>query len=60
MIRGRWFLFTAKALTPYDEQTDEAIEQAYQWIIAEAEAKSYSGILGENAILTYFNNFLNA
>lgn len=43
VLRGRWFLFSAKALTPYDEQTDEAIEQAYQRIIAQAEAKSRHG-----------------
>ena len=54
VLRGRWFLFSAKALTPYDEQTDEAIEEAYQRIIAQAAAKSLNGRLGENAILTIF------
>jgi len=40
VLRGRWFLISNGTLTPYDEQTDEAIESAYQKLLQRAEMES--------------------
>eukprot|EP00435_Cladocopium_sp_Y103_P071998 s422_g39.t1 len=47
VLRGRWFLMSSGTLTPYDEQTDEVIEQAYQKVLARAETESSKATPGE-------------
>ena len=47
VLRGRWFLISNGTLTPYDEQTDEAIESAYQKLLQRAEMESSEATPGD-------------